>query len=385
MRSADAHLPPWLKESLEAIEKGEPLGEGAELFRARFPPILEGEGSRGLTLPLLAAVAWLGAHLREELSSAFDAIALLMRFLAWMLSVQAFFAFVRLLGRFRKVSRRAWLLIHPEGLACFDGQNLAFLSAKSILGIAQSSHWSERRAGRRWEEIFAVGLDPQLKIIAIPPLFGDSAMALAEALMRRFPSPPERPIPLPDPQRPASLIYERAKKGMEPQALPIPLSRFWWRRGPYTAMLLALALLEPLARGATSPIPPISMLFIAGLSIMAPLLWFLTQFRSLSPRMGLACVLTPAELLWRSRAGIHRLPWKNVEEVSISTRWAFLATEGLHRQQALLIKTREDFSLRFDESVVGIPLDAFELLIQSLRAGLRPDAFENQTSRQAGP
>ncbi|GAB4205303.1 MAG: hypothetical protein OHK0013_21050 [Sandaracinaceae bacterium] len=334
---------------------------------------------RALLAPMLAGVAWLGAHFRELVTeSALDPLALLMRLLAIALTTRAALLLVALVRRLRVAARarRSVLVLAPEGLFFTDGVRELARERAGIVGVVEPGVWQTRAAGRRWAEVFVVGASADELVTALPPVFEHSPGILAEKLMRWLgPQPYEADRSFPEPARLASKVYEDAARGIvEPGTLVVRHGHAWARRGPYATVLLAVAVVEGLVRLDASlladlwPVAAVAVL----VAVVVPTGWLILTRREIAVRRGVAFVLTPAELLVRTRSGVHRARWGKLQRVTIDTRRAFSILDGLHVAKTLVLKRKDEPPIRYDEAFLGVPAEVAQVLIDAYRTGALP-------------
>jgi hypothetical protein len=355
-----------------------PVGKGEAVLSGRWPPLLDGDGIRGLLGPLVAAIAWAGAGFREMVSGPTDPIALFMRLLAIGLSVRALLLFVGLARRVALglASSRARLVLTSDGLYARlpDGEHVMLRS--EVAGIAEHGAW-QGRSGRRFSPVYVVGSTAAPLFVTLPPIFEDTPGVLAERLMR-WAGPnegPESPT-FPDPSGLASKAYDDAADGvLGLGTLAVKHGTRWIRGGPYSSVLLALAVLDGWMRAPTSlrdalgPLPVVIALVVAAI---APLGWLWLARREIRPRRGLAMVLTPAEVLFRTRSGVLRTRWSKLARVTIDERNAWSVLEGFHRARALVLRRKEEEPIRYDEVFLGIPAEVAQVLLDAYRRGALP-------------
>jgi hypothetical protein len=352
---------------------------GWEVLRGTWPPVLDGDGVRALLSPLVAAVAWLGAGFREIVAgTAIDPLALLMRLLAVGLATRAILLGVGLAQRLYVASRanRSALVLAPEGLFFTDGASEASMERDAIVSITESGIWQTRRSGRPWADVFVVGSSRDALFLRIPPLFDHSPGVLAERLMRWLgPQEYDESPTFPEPAPLASKVYDDAAQGITaPGMLVVPHGAAWARRGPYATILLAIVMIEGLARLEVA-IPPEVLPFALGTIVVAlafPLGWWWTTRREIAVRKGIALMLTPAELLLRTRAGVHRARWAKLQRVSIDVRRAFSVLDGIHEAKTLVLKRKDEPPIRYDEAFLGLPAEVAQALLDAYRTGLLP-------------
>lgn len=355
-----------------------PPSKGESVLVGRWPPVLEGDGIRGLLAPMLAATAWAGATFREMVSGSVDPLALFMRLLAIGLSVRALFLLSALVRRVALgfASSRARLVLMEHGLYARlpDGEH-TFLRSE-IAGITEHGAW-QGRGGRRFSPVYVVGSTAAPLYLTLPPIFEETPGVLAEQLMRWLgpKNGPETPT-FPDPSGLASKAYDEAASGV-PSAgvLAVKHGTRWLRGGPYSSALLAIAVTDgwlrapEAVRDAVGPWPVVGALVV---SIVVPLGWIAIARREIRPRHGLAMVLTPAEVLFRTRAGVLRTRWGKLARVNIDERNAWSVLEGFHKARALVLRRKEDEPIRYEEVFLGIPAEVAQVLLDAYRRGELP-------------
>ena len=104
--------------------------------------------------------------------------------------------------------------------------------------------------------------------------------------------------------------------------------------------------------------------------MLVPLGWLVLALRHVAPRKGLALVLTPAELMLRTRAGVLAIPWPDLVKVSVAERPSFSVLLGLHTARALVLTRRDAPSVRYDEEYLGLPAYVVAAIADAHRRGL---------------
>jgi len=160
-----------------------------------------------------------------------------------------------------------------------------------------------------------------------------------------------------------------------PGVAVIEHGRGWLRRGPYATMLLGVAALEGWLRsteatraqlGATAPLVVVLCLLIV------PVLWVVLTRRDMAPRKGIALLLTPAELMLRTRSGVHRVGWPQVARVEIASRTAWSILFGAHESRSLIVHRKGDDPISYAEPFLGAPAEVVQSLCESYRKGTSP-------------
>src|SRR4029077_19845781 len=91
--------------------------------------------------------------------------------------------------------------------------------------------------------------------------------------------------------------------------------------------------------------------------VIVPIGWLLVTRSQLKARRGLAAILTPVELLLRTRAGVLRAAWKIVQRIDIDSRMAWSLLLGAHESRTLVIRRKSAPPLQYHESFISVPLE----------------------------
>lgn len=364
----------WI-ETARAAARGKTT-PGYEVVRGQLPPVLEGDGVRGVFVPFLAIIAWLGAYFRELVSDGpLDPLGLVLRLLAIGLSIRGALLAWGLVLRVKVASRatKSALVLSTHGLYVTDGTTERTLERSSVLGVVEPGSWQTRSAGRRWSPVYVVGSSSDALYLELAPVFEHSPGVLAEKLMRwsgaRY---NESPV-FPPPASLASRVYDDAARGVvEPGTLVVAHGSGWLRRGPYASVLLALALLEGFLRlrgEQQAEVWPVAVAAVL-LALVVPVGWIASTRREIAVRRGIAFVLTPAELLLRTRAGVHRARWGGLQRVTLESRRTFSVLDGLHLAKTLVLKRKDEPAIRYEEAFLGVPAEVAQVLLDSYRTGV---------------
>ena len=120
-------------------------------------------------------------------------------------------------------------------------------------------------------------------------------------------------------------------------------------------------------------LPPIVVpLLVLAIAIAVPVGWVLLTRRDIASRRGLALVLTPSELLLRTRSGVIRTVWGSLLRVTLDGRLAWSVLEGVHRARALVLKRRGADPITYDEAYLGVPAEVAQTLLDAYRRGSLP-------------
>jgi hypothetical protein len=362
----------------EAAVRGEPAQDVDRVPPAR-PPLLDARGRRALLAPLTAGFLWAAVVFREGMAHPLDPLALLLRLLALAATLRALVALALLGARLRELLRRDRyrLALGDEGLLLRTPRTDFAVPKSEIVDVIEHGAWQERGA-QRWADVYVVTRPESGRVyLALPPFFAHTPGVLAERLMRWrgvVQAPAER-----EPRAPAELaskLFDAVAAGERPPGVAvIEHGRGWLRRGPYATVLLGVAALEGWLRspadvrmqfGATAPL-------VIGLCLLVvPVLWIVLTRRDMAPRRGIALVLTPAELLLRTRSGVHRVRWSDVARVEIASRTAWSILFGAHESRSLIVLRKGDDPISYAEPFLGAPAEVVLALCEAYRKGVLP-------------
>lgn len=366
----------WAEDAARALA-GEDV-PGVEIVRGRRPPLFDAEGVRAILAPLLAAGAWTGAVWREmAVASPIDPLALLLRAVALALTVRAVLSGATFLRRLRVWSTgpRHRLALADEGLVYRSDAGDHEVERADVVAVREHGHWGERSGKRRWSDVYVVTRPDSGRVyLSIPPVFERTPGVLAERLMRwRGPIETPEEVHYPSPARLGSKLYDEAAAGKVPEGgAVIRHGGAWRKRGPYATVLLGIAVVEGLLRmgphaweqmGVAVPLAIVLAL------VAVPLVWTVLTRRAIAPRKGVALVITPAEMLMRTRAGVHRVTWKNLGRMRIESKPAWTILEGYRPARTLVFEPKEGATIRYDEAFLGVPAEVVVSLAEAYRKG----------------
>lgn len=367
----------WLATAREVAKGKREAPAGWQVLAGERPPLIDDESVRALVAVLVAVLAWTGAAFRELVTGTpIDPLALFMRLLALAMTLRA-----ALLGRGIVTRLALWararectLVLAPEGLwARLPGGEVS-AERDEIVGVTERGTWQTRRAGRRYSPVYVVVASPMQTHVELPPIFDATPGVLAERLMRwRGAAPlPEEPR-FPDPAPLASKVYEDAARGVrDASTVVIRHGDGWMRRGPWATVLLGIAVLEGFARASAEEQQALGAPVVgaAGIAlVMVPMAWIFMTRRSIAPRLGVAMVLTSAELLLRAKGGVLRVRWPSLQRLSIDVRGRLSAIEGWALQRALVIKRKDGAPITYDEAYLGVPAEVALTLCDAYASG----------------
>jgi hypothetical protein len=365
----------WIQTAEAALAPKAGAPASGDVIERHFPPIFDAGGARALLAPFLAAFLWAAVVFREsQVHTSLDPLALLFRVLALAMTLRAVRVLIELATRIRVglATRSYGLVVTPEGLFLRTPRGDTVVPREDIVAVREQGQ-SASRTGRRWADVYVVTQPDSPRLyLALPPLFGHTPRALAEALMRDLggKNAPARSAatelePL------ASKLWERVASGEHlPGVAAIPHGSAWLKRGPYASMLLGVAVLDGffrLPKGALQPMNPSPALLLAAALAIVPLAWILITRASLAPRRGLSVVLTPSELLLRTRAGVQRVAWSSVTRSEVLTRSTWSLLQGAHQASSLIITRNDDAAIHFPQAYVGLPVEVVAALCEAYR------------------
>ncbi len=359
--------------------RGEPAEE-VELLAPLPPVVLDAGGRRALVAPLLAAFVWAAAVFREGLSQPLDPLALALRLLALALSVRALWLGARLWQRVRTAlqRRRYALALCEQGLLLRTPHGDLALLKHDVVDICERGAWQEHDEAGRWADVYVVTRPDSGRLYtAIPPLFARSPGALAERLMRwRGAIPQPQDAPQREPVELASKLFDAVAAGERPGGTAvIERGRAWLRSGPNATLLLGLALLDGLARtpaAARARLTPTVAPVIGLCLVLVPGLFLLLRRRENAAHKGIALVLTPAELLLRTRAGVRRLRWTELGKLRLQSRTVWSVLEGPRQARTLVLEPKAGDPIHYAETLLGVPAEVVVALGEAYRKGVLP-------------
>jgi hypothetical protein len=367
----------WIARA-EAALRGE-TAEGIDLLPAAGAPVLDLRGRRALLAPLMAGFLWAAVVFREGLSDPLDPLALLLRLLALAATLRALVALALLASRVRELLRRRRyaLALSEDGLLLRTPRADYAVPREDVVGVVESGA-AQDRGGPRWADVYVVTRPDSGRLhLSIPPFFAHSPGVLAERLMRWRGVPasgsaraPAEPTELP------SKLFDLAAAGEALRGVSvIQHGRGWLRRGPYATVLLGAALLEGLLRSAPekrAQLGAVAPLVIGLCLLVVPALWIALTRRAMAPRRGIALLMTPAELLLRTRAGVQRVRWSQVSRLQIASRTAWSIVYGAHESRSLIIERKGDDPISYAEPFLAIPPEVVVVLGEAYRKGDLP-------------
>lgn len=371
----------WIHAAETALSGPASTDGAVDVLTVGPPPVLDAAGIRALLAPFLAGFLWAATVFRElQAGQPFDPLSLLLRLLALALSVRALVLlthFARRLRLWRRTRQHA-LALTPDGLLYRSPSGDVAIPREDILDVRERGRWGER-AGRRFAEVYVVTRPASGRThVSLPPLFERTPGVLVERLMRWLGPRTseaavggERSLPSADPNALPSKLWEQVASGAQVDGVcSIPHGSAWVLRGPYASVLLGLAVLEGFVRlpeanreaaGSTMP------LVLVGALIVVPVAWFLFTRAHIRPRLGLALVLTPAELLLRLRSGVMRVAWAELAGADLETRGAWSILLGAHEARTLVLRRKNAAEIRYHESFLGIPAEVVASLCEAYR------------------
>jgi hypothetical protein len=382
----------WIESAETALRGAVPVDGEVEVLRGGPPPVFDRVGRDALIASFVAVFAWQATIFRElQSGTPLDPLALLFRLLALAMSVRAI-VLLWMLGRrvrLRFACARYGLVLTPEGLLYRTPDVDVAVPREDILEVRERGLWRDR-GGRRFADVYVVTQPRSGRThLALPPVFERTPGVLAERLMRWLgtssrseasdePSEPSEPLATPADPQPAtsetplaSELWERVARGERPSGVvAIAHGSLWLQRGPYASMLLGLAVLQGFVRLPAVTRAQIDItvpLVLIGALVVVPIGWLVITRRQLKPRLGLAAIMTPTELLLRTAAGVLRVPWTIVQRVDIESRTTWSLLLGAHEARSLLVHRRSAQQLRYQESFIGVPLEVIAVLCDAYR------------------
>lgn len=339
----------------------------SDTIRGRSPSLLTRSFAQTLVMLTLALLLGGGAVLRElTLDNPLDPLAMVLRLLTAAVLLRGIVGVVDLV-RARRRTRGA------SAQALVLGEDaLRWTRPGGTHEIPRESVWNvcETDAGVR----LIVQPTKGDAIVALPPIF-DASPALLAASLRRWLGTPR--VPEGEVVRLASKAYDAAAAGEVAENMAVLRHGWGWlRRGPFLALLFALVFLD-----GTLRLPPgtsLGLLPMAGLIACAfvPLAWLWSAVRDISPRKGVAMVVTPAEVIMRTRGGVLRATFRRIDDVTIESTPTWSLLDGATPHRKLTIMRRGDTPIRYDEAYLGVRAEVAKALLDAFRASVGDDESE---------
>ncbi|HEY2733853.1 MAG TPA: hypothetical protein VGI70_07705 [Polyangiales bacterium] len=371
----------WIA-AAEAALLGRPTaGVEVDVLPRSTPPLLDAAGVRALVSPFIAAFLWAATVFREtQTHQTLDPLALLFRVLALALSVRALRLLIEFSARLRvRLSSGQYALaLTRDGLLFRSPKGDVVVPREEILDVRARGDWTGK-SERRWSDVYVVTHpDSPRTYLALPPLFEATPGALAETLMRwrgvLDPAPAADGGETEDDEPLATKLWERAARAERiAGVVAIPHGSAWLQRGPYASVLLGVAMLDgflrvPAAARALFSQGPALVLLVA--LVLIPLGWIVFTRASLRSRQGLALVLTPRDLLVRSRAGLSRVAWSSVTRVEVASRTSWSILQGAHESRAVVVHRQREASIQCSEAFIKTPAEVVAALCDAYRKSL---------------
>jgi hypothetical protein len=377
-RTGDALSTSFIERAEAAMRGVKDPSASVELFPVLAPPVLDAQGRRALVAPLLAAFVWTAAFFREGLSHPLDPLALLLRLLALALSVRALLLFVLIGRRVRLYLRRGryQLALCDEGFLLRTPEVDFAVRKEDVVEVSERGSWQEH-AGARFGDVYVVTRPDSGRLYtALPPLFARTPGMLAEALMRwRGAAPAPAEVAPREPAALASKLFDAVDAGEPPEGTAvIEPGNDTLRRGPFATVLLGIALLDGMLRmpaAARLALGRTPMLVLGVCLLLVPGMWLVTNLRART-RKGAAMLLTPAELLFRTRGGVQRVRWAELGRPRIESRTTWSVLLGPHETRTLVLTEKNGDAMRYAESSLAPPAEVVAALCEGYRKGLLP-------------
>ncbi|MGF1468824.1 MAG: hypothetical protein ACFCGT_22080 [Sandaracinaceae bacterium] len=371
--SGDADEAAWVDRARRVLQAGEP--SDVDRLLEGHPPAVAQEVTALAIAPLLAAIAWAGAVLREVMiGSPVDPIAVVLRVVALGFTVRTVVLVARFLPRLAVLlwSGRYRLVLTPEGLLLSTPRGERAVPKGTVVGVAEGG---DPRAS--WRPVHVVLSGPGTHL-TLPPVFDDSPGLLAERLQRWLGAPPEVDDgPWPTPYDRPIEVYDEAVRGRPPPGSRlIRHGRGWMRTGPVFPLLVAAVVVESLVRlgpEGWSVIDPRIFGSLALVMIAIPAVWYGRERRDVAHQGGASMLLTPAEVLIRTPKGVIRSRWADLARVSIDQRRRWSVLEGPHTARTLVLARGGAPTIRYQESYLGVPAEVAMILLQAYQRRRLPE------------
>lgn len=351
--------------------------EGVTCFRARPRADALAAVNKPLSMLVLAGLLWAMVVLRGQFSAdPLDPFGLVLRILALLSSLRALVSIGRSVGTIRALQRAksSAVAILNEGLVIRDGESFEAIARAELLGV----HAGDAKS----PPVLLLVPRPERQgeaLRALPPGLVDPSERITEALEDLVPERAGGATP--PPRTDAEGRYERAAAGdLEPGVARVLRGRGWLLRGPYGALIVAVALLERLVRlPAGMSIGPIGYGALA-LSIAIVLVFLLLGARRAREAKGLALVLTPEELLLRLPSGLTRVPLGAITGLELGARRSWSTLGGSEPVKTLFVVRDGGPGLTLSADELAAEVEPLASLIELYCAGAVAEAVSDDAS-----
>jgi hypothetical protein len=367
----------WVADA-EAARRGETV-DGVELLPRHRPPLLDAFARRALLVPFIAAFLWAAVVFREAQHNPIEPVALVLRLLALALTVRALLVIAQLTQRALISLRREryGLALTEHGLLYRTPEADHAVARQDVIDVREPGHWRER-GGARWTEVYLV-VRPTVgpSYLVLPPVLEATPGVLCERLMRWrgvIEAPEEREAPRAT-ELPSKLFDEVAGGAQLPGVIALRHGRAWMQRAPHATVLLGLVLVEGYLRLAPAVRAQLGGLLLAVIGLclfVVPLGWIALMRANMAPRKGLSLVLTPAELMLRTRAGVLRVPWDELGKLELVSKTGWSILRGAHDVRTLVIQRVDEPPIHYAESFLGAPAEVVIALCEAYKKGRLP-------------
>lgn len=234
-------------------------------------------------------------------------------------------------------------------------------------------------------------------------VFGASipASAVARRVVRYVretePPAPDHSPEVESPSRDPKATFEQALRGERAGVSVVGVSYEWLRRIPFAAPAFVLVffgslvldlVVAPAADGSADwgaiTFEPTTLALLAVCALL-PIGYLAIGFAKVRAMGGAALVATPAELLLRTRSGMHRAPWNDILVLDLESRRAFTMLGGSSLERALVLERASGAPIRLDESLHEGPIEVVVAMLEAYSdgVGLSPQAYSDGASRAA--
>lgn len=371
----------WVKRAETALAAGTVSSEMDKLLAGHRPVVLDGEGVKAILSPFLASLVWSAAIFREMVSgTSLDPLGMALRLLALGLTFRVVLLGAPLLRRLSVFLNATGhgLVLTPEGLFYRSPSRDIVIEKEDVVGVVEHGTWQDLPRGRRWSEVYVV-TDPATTgrtHIALPPVFEETPGRLAERLARWLGAPRRQREITAKPAEAASKLYDEAAAGILPDGVAVIHHGFdWIKTGPYALLLVGVIAIDSLIRGGPSVWDAVEPWMAAGLLLgllAIPGRWLWTTRREVSPRKGVAMVITPAEVLMRIPEGMLRARWSELAAIGADAKKKWSVLEGAHSLRHLVLTRNHAPPIRYEEPFLGVPVEVARVLLDAYRTGRLP-------------
>lgn len=287
-----------------------------------------------------------------------------------LLTLRAVLSVARALGNVRRQARlRAHVLVHVDDALVLLGARPQIFPLSTISDVhgfdEERPHLlMVRRDGGAHVIELPYGANATLAATRVRRLLADPAPAATE-----FHAQAGEHTPSVNPRA----DFERVVRGDGvPGELAVPVSLRFLELGPYTAAAAGAVLLREAYWVAQLAEPPRLLVSIGLVGVLVPIVFLAFSALRVRDLGGATLVLTRAEVLTRTRRGMHRVPFRDVASTRVVRKRTWTLLTAMTVEARLVVERGEGPPMTFDGRLLGFPADLVAAAIEAQRDAFTP-------------